>query len=147
MPVLNVENAYTVLTLSGAGVAPYSARGVSQSLQPIAQASQLVRTINGELIDITPPQFRKYASTISCTDIEAPALGGIWPGMQLVVECVAELGVSGGTVDRPAVAGSTHTEEGITYYRPILTMLVRNFQQTTDEYGRQTSWTLDLEEV
>lgn len=144
---VDLPNAFTVLTLTGMGVAPYSARGLSQTLEPIPQATQVVRTINGELIDIAPAQFRKYRSTISCSDVDAPALSGIWPGQTLTVSCIAELGSISGAIERPAVAGSTRTEDGVTYYRPILTMRVTNFSQTTDEYGHVTSWTLTLEEV
>lgn len=147
MPVNNVTNAWTLLTLTGMGVAPYSARGCSQSLEPIAQAARMARTVNGTLVDISVPQFRKYKSSISCADQKAPTLAGIWPGMILTVECIAELGVGDGTPDRDAVADSTYTDGGITYFRPVLTMAVVNFSQTTDEYGAQTSWTLDLEEV
>lgn len=147
MAVTSVENAYTLLTLSGVGVAPYSARGLSQSLEPISQASQLVRTINGALIDISAPQFRKYRSSISCSDHQAPALSGIWPGMEVTVECVCELGIGDGSAERPAVTGSTYTDGGITYYRPVLQMRVTGFNQTKDEYGHVTSWQLDLEEI
>lgn len=147
MPVIAVENAYTLLTLTGIGVAPYSARGLSQSLEPISQAANMVRTVNGTLIDISAPQFRKYRSTISCSDQQAPPLAGVWQGKQVVVECVAELGVGDGTPDRDRVAGSTYTDGGIEYYRPILTMLVTNHSQTRDEYGAATNWTLELEEV
>lgn len=147
MPVLSVDNAYTLLTLTGIGVAPYSARGLSQTLTPISQSSQLVRTINGELISIAAPQFRKYRSSISCNDQQAPTLAGIWPGMTVTVECVCELGTGSGTPDRPAVSGSTYTDGGISYYRPVLEMRVVGFSQTKDEYGHQTSWQLDLEEI
>lgn len=147
MPVLNVENAYTLLTLTGVGVAPYAARGLSQSLEPISQAANFMRTINGSLVDISAPQFRKYKSTISCTDQTAPTLSGIWPGMVVTVECIAELGVGDGTSDRPAVSGSTRVDGGLTFFRPVLTMLVTGFSQTTDEYACQTAWQLELEEV
>ena len=63
-----------VLTLSGIGVPPYSARGASQTLEPIASSQQLRRTINGELIDISRAEFRKYRSTISCVDQQPPAV-------------------------------------------------------------------------
>ena len=62
-----------VLILSGIGVPPYSARGASQTLEPIQASQQLRRTINGELIDISRAEFRKYRSTISCADQLPPA--------------------------------------------------------------------------
>ena len=63
-----------MLTLSGIGVPPYSARGASQTLEPIQASQQLRRTINGELIDISRAEFRKYRSTISCVDQQPPAV-------------------------------------------------------------------------
>ena len=48
-----------MLTFSGIGVPPYSARGASQTLDPIQASQQLRRTINGELIDISRAEFRK----------------------------------------------------------------------------------------
>jgi len=137
----------TLLTISGMGVVPYSARGLTQSLTPIASAMQMRRTINGNLVDVSLPQFRKYSSTISGRDQKSPAIGGVWPGKTVTVECISELAVSGGSADRTAVTGSTYTEDGITYYRPVLTMLVVGYSVETDEYGAQVGWTLALEEV
>lgn len=137
----------TVLHLDIMGVPPYSARGLTQTLDPIQAAAQLHRTVNGTLVDFSGTQFRKYKSTISCNDQNAPALEGIWPGMTVVVDCVAELGyeTSTGGPSRPVVA--SRTEGDFTYYRPRLTMKVMNFTQSRDEYGHQISWVLELEEV
>lgn len=144
---VDLPNAYTVLTLTGMGVAPYSARGLTQSLTPISAALHMRRTINGTLVDLGQAQFRKYRSTISGTDQKSPTVGGIWPGALLTVECIAELAVSGGSADRPAVTGSTYTDGGVTYYRPVLQMRVVGFSLDQDEYGAQVSWSLELEEV
>jgi hypothetical protein len=45
----------------------------------------LRRTINGELHDLSLPQFRKYRSTISCTDKSIPAIDGVFPGTEVTV--------------------------------------------------------------
>ncbi len=139
----------TELVISAMGVPPYSARGLTQSLEPIQASASMRRTINGTLRDISQPQFQKYKSTISCNDQDAPALEGYWPGMQVVVDCVAELSylTHSAAPDRPVVAGSSREVAGFTFYRPQLTMLITNFQQTKDEYGAATSWQLELEEV
>ena len=42
----------TELVISGIDIAPYSARGLTQTLEPIRQSQQLRRTVNGVLIDI-----------------------------------------------------------------------------------------------
>jgi hypothetical protein len=138
-----------VLTLSGIGVPPYSARGTSQTLEPIGSSQQLRRTINGELIDISRAEFRKYRSTISCVDQQPPAVDGVWPGQVLMVGCISELSyrTAGGAPARPVVAGSSRTEGDYTSYRPSLTMRVVSFNQDTDEYGAEVSWSLQLEEV
>jgi hypothetical protein len=144
----------TLLVLSGPGVAPYSARGLTQTLTPIGAAANNRRSINGDLLDLSQPQFRKYASSISCADQLAPALDGVWPGMTLTVDCVAELSykTSGGSPSRPIVdvassEEATRTEGAYTYYRPRLTMKVMAHNQQEDEYGRVVQWSLELEEV
>lgn len=137
----------TLLVLSGMGIAPYSARGLTQTLQPIAQAAQQRRTVNGDLVDLSAAQFRKYRSTITCTDQNAPQLEGIWPGVELVVDCVQELSFETMTGAPAREAAATREQDGVTWYRPRLTMLVTDFQVQTDEYGAAVGWTLSLEEV
>lgn len=138
-----------VLTLSGIGVPSYSARGASQTLEPIQASQQLRRTVNGELIDISRPEFRKYRSRISCSDQQSPAVDGVWPGQVVTVGCISELSylTAGGSPARTPVTGSSRTEGAYTVYRPSLTMRVVSFSQDTDEYGAETSWSLELEEV
>lgn len=139
----------TLLVLTGIGVTPYSARGLTQTLEPIPGSVALRRTVNGALIDVSAPQFRKYQSTISCTDQQAPALNGVFPGLQVTVDCVAELAyaTSGGSPDRTVVPGSSRTEDAFTFYRPRLVMIVTGYRTTTDEYGAAVGWQLDLEEA
>jgi len=141
--------ALTVLDLSVMGVSPYSARGLTQTLDPIAPSSQLRRTVNGDLKDLSAPQFRKYVSAISCTDQNVPALDGIWPGMELIVDCAVTLSfqTNSGTPQRPAVPGSERTEGEFTIYRPRLVMRVVSYTVQEDEWGASISWTLNLEEV
>lgn len=141
----------TLLTISSFGNMIYQARGLTQTLEPIGAASQLERTINGVLVDLSAPQFRKYQSKITVGDeVEHPPLDNIWPGQEVIVQCAIQLvypvGRSGSPL-RPAVSGSTFTENGFVFYRPVLTMRVRSFEQHLDEWKRQVGWTLDLEEV
>lgn len=141
-------NAFTLLEMTGIGVPPYSARGVSQSLAPIEQAAHIVRAINGALLDLSYVPFQKYRSTISCEDQTPPAVDGVWPGKLVTVHCVAELCVvEGGTPARPVAYGSTRTEAGWTFYRPVLEMMVLAFNTETDEYGAAIGWSMDLEEA
>lgn len=139
----------TLLEISGPGIADYSARGATQTLDPIDASAVMARTVNGALIDLSPPQMRKYKSSIRCNDTETPALDGIWPGMLLTVNCIAELGykTAGGTPGRTAVAGSSRTSGSWSYFRPQLSMRVVNYSVSRDEYGAMTDWSLDLEEA
>ena len=138
----------TLLVLSGIGVPDYSARGLSQTLEPIEASASLRRTINGTLKDLSFAQFRKYKSTISCQDQEPPAVDGVWPGHVVTVDCVAELSYpAGGSPARAVVAGSARTEGAFVFYRPQLEMLVTSFSVNRDEYGAAVQWQMDLEEV
>jgi hypothetical protein len=139
----------TLLEISGPGIADYSARGATQTLDPIDASAVMARTVNGALIDLSPPQMRKYKSTISCNDTETPALDGVWPGMLLTVDCIAELGylTAGGAPGRSVVTGSSRVSGAWTYYRPQLSMRVVNYAVSRDEYGAMTDWSLNLEEV
>jgi hypothetical protein len=132
----------TLLVLS------YSARGLTQTLEPIQAAANNRRSINGKLKDLSQVQFRKYSSTISCADQLAPALDGIWPGQLLTVDCVAELSykTAGGSPSRTVVTSSSRVEGAYTYYRPRLTMRVMAYSESEDEYGRVVQWSLQLEE-
>jgi hypothetical protein len=139
----------TLLKISGVGMSPYAARGLSQTLSPIEQAKNVRRTINGESIDLSAEQFRKYASVITGNDQMPPGVDGIWPGHIVEVECISELQyvTIGGSASRPKVASSERTEDIYTYYRPILDMRVLDFDISTDEWGAQVGWTLTLEEI
>lgn len=139
----------TVLTITGFGLTPYSARGIQQTLEPIPESSAMRRTVNGALVDISAPEFRKYRSVISCEDMNVPAIDGVWPGQQVTVACACELSyaTSGGSPARTVVSGSSRTEGDFTFYRPQLTMRIVNFNEALDELGAMLSWQLELEEV
>lgn len=130
------------------GIPPYSARGLSQTLTPVPASQQLRRTINGALVDFSSSQFRKFQSTISGSDQDPPALNAVWPGTELVVDCICEIAYesSTGGPDRQEVAGSIREADSFTFYRPQLTMKVVNFTMQKDEWGAQVSWSLELEE-
>lgn len=141
----------TVLVLTGSSVigTQWAARGLKQSLKPIGGAGQLERTVNGELIDLSETQMRKFASTISGEDVYSPALNAVWPGDELTVDCIVELAylTATGSADRTVVSGSSRVEGDYTYYRPQLTMRVMDFNVEEDEWGKVVSWQMDLEEV
>lgn len=127
----------------------FASRGIRQSLNTIGAAKAYRRTINGTLIDYSQAQFRKYTSSVTCSDQVPPAMDGIYPGATIVVKCASELSyvTAGGAADRTVVAGSSRTEGAFTYYRPQLTMLVTDFSLEFDEWGATVGWSLSLEEV
>lgn len=104
----------TVLVLSGIGIVPFSARGLSETLAPIDQGSQIRRSVNGALTDLSLTAFRKYRLTISGSDMQPVALNGVWRGQAVTVSCITELakavtlvaGAASTVLDRPFVAGS-----------------------------------------
>lgn len=140
----------TLLRLAPIDIPPYSAKGISESLQPISASSFAKRTVNGELIDLSSSQFRKYSVKLSCTDMDFPALAGVWPGQILTVDCITELvelTSTGAVPERTAVSGSERTANGFSYYRPQLSMMVIDYQTSFSEWEAEMNWTLELEEV
>ena len=137
----------TRLTSTGL-ITPYSARGLQQTLQPLAQESSLRRTVNGELVDLTLPGFRKYISQIRATDQAVPALNGVWVGVEVTVDCIVELAylTSGGSADRPVVPDSSRVDGAWTFYRPRLVMRIVDHQVDFDEWNAVVGWSLQLEE-
>ncbi len=143
------DNDFTLLVLEGdvIGITPYSARGLTQTYAPIAQAADLKRSINGTLRNRGAPQFKKYSTKITCSDVAAPAFDGAFPGDPVTVSCVFEFSYPvGGTPTRTAVSSSERTDGSFNYYRPVFNCLVTNFSQQLDEYGAVVGWELDLEE-
>lgn len=138
----------TLLVLSGMGVPRYSARGVTQTLEPIEQAAHLERSINGQMIDFSYEPFRKYKTQITGSDQRPPACSGLWPGKLITVDCVVELSaVESLPPERTPVEDSVYTEEGFTFYRPRLTMIVMSFSVDADEWSAGIGWNLVAEEV
>jgi hypothetical protein len=142
----------TLLVLLNIGVPFYSARGLTQTLTPIQairnNKNNLRRTIGGTLLDLTPPQFLKYGSRISATDVAPPAINGVFPGTTITVECVAELAYAvGGSPTRPEVSGSSVTANGFVFYRPVLAMMVVDLSESFAEWQGENNWFIDLEEV
>ena len=134
---------------------PYSARGLTQTLAPIGPSGRsggadmwLRRDINGNLIDVADPNWRKYSSEISCRDTETPCLDGAWLGMTAIVSCACELSIpTGGIPGRPVVSGSMRTEGADTFYRPQLVMMIADIKNEFREYEATYAWAVSLIEV
>jgi hypothetical protein len=137
----------TLLKINALGIPPFSARGLKQTLTPIQQASQNRRTVNGDLKDVSFDGFKKYASTITGSDQNPPAVDGIWPGLSVEVECISELSylTSVGAPARPIVTGSSRVSGSFTFYRPKLQMRIMSFNVDTDEWDAVVGWSMALE--
>ena len=147
-----VEKYETLLVISGVDLPPWSCFGIEQSLVPLAQQVQAVRTVNGNLLNLAGDQFNgKYASEISCSDrTRVPALDGVYLGQVVTVDCVIELAYldgSGATPTKDVVPGSSRTEGDYVFYRPRLEMMIIDHQVSFNEAGVEVGWSLTLEEV
>ncbi|MGB0934828.1 MAG: hypothetical protein ACPGXY_02055 [Alphaproteobacteria bacterium] len=164
----------TELKISGVGFPSWSARGCQQTLTPI-RPDVLHRTVNGDLHYVGKPSYHKYTSVVTCEDKVAPAMNAAWRGSKLTISClpflwqqasgrsaelsrlpVAESIVvidgAGQIVQDCEIRGTTVTlprqiADGYVKYRPILQMLLTDFQVHQDEWGKKLGWKLSLEEV
>lgn len=144
-----MSNPNTVLAITGLNIPPYAARGLVETLSPIPAASQLERTVTGELIDLSVESMQKYQVVITGDDLQPPGYNGLHVGTLVTVDCISEMAylTSGGSPDRTVVPGSSRTEGDYTFYRPRLSMRVAGFQMTRDEWSKRLTWVLSLEEV
>ncbi len=126
----------SLLSLTGPGfdLSKWALRGVTADLQPLEQSAQIERDVNGNAMDLSAPEFHKYALTISCSDQESPGFAavssesdGIWPGTLVTVALPPQLG-SVGPIE-------------------LDMMVTKPWRESRDEYGALTAWQLDLEEV
>jgi hypothetical protein len=139
-----------IIPLSGANalwLTPYAARGASQTIKQIGGSDNLRRTVIGTMINLAPPWFHQYESTVTCKDVNAPCLDDAWRGMHVELHCCSELSYTGSTPHRPVVPGSTRTEGAITFYRPILICMVMDIDPRFEEYEGQWTWRVDFQEL
>jgi len=155
-------------------ITPFSARECTQTLTPIPQGI-MRRTVGGELKCLSGHGHQKFKSLIRCKDKASPSFDGIWQGALLKITCIQSLTQTVPTrimdiqLDRESVdhhlfdtSGKewaiqlpnsrwvsipTDFPGGFITYRPILSMMVRNYTLETDEWGLSVGWTLELEEA
>lgn len=77
-----------LLQRDGSSVALYfppgSARGIQASVDQV-YPGELRRTVNGDLVDLTRAQLRKYRVSLSATGQALPDLRGLWRGQIVTV--------------------------------------------------------------
>ncbi len=121
----------TLLAITGITIPDYAIRGLTLDLQLVTASDGLRRSVNGELLDLTAPQFRKYSATLSCEDQDVPTLTDIWQGQIVTVTCIPGVGpvndASGGTL--------------------TLNMMVSNWTTSRAEWDSLTNWTIELLEI
>ena len=139
----------TLLVLSGIAMVDWAARGLTEDLSPIGEADGLARSLNGTLLDLSDGTRCKLKASWRCSDIKAPALNGIWPGLAVTVDCITEFSylTAGGTPFHSVVPGSSRTDGDFTFYRPRLAMRITAYSKSADEWNATTGWSLQAEEV
>lgn len=123
-------NNTTLLSIDGISFSDYATRGITCTVRPEPNGN-LERDWNGNLVDLTIENFRKYQVSISCTDQEAPPFSDVWKGSgPYTVSLVPEVGIF-------------NTTDPIM----VLSMYVDDWNISRDEYGAETGWQLDLREA
>lgn len=116
--------SWTLLAITGIDLGNYSTRDLQVEVAPIA-LGELARDVNGNLVDMTLESFRKYAVTLTCTDVEAPDLVGVWRGKQVTLSLIPDMGLDEGT-DGPM----------------NLTMMVDSWQSGRRERLAESAWSI-----
>lgn len=70
----------TRVELSGVIFPPGSDLNISEGLSPIAQAADMRRTVNGDLLNVARPVLRKRRLTLGASDMRPAGLGHLFPG-------------------------------------------------------------------
>lgn len=146
-----VSSGTILVMYSPLGLPLYSARDLEQTLEAIPERDQAERNINGNLVDLNiPGLFEKYISNITCTDMHAPMIDGVWQGDTVVIDCCCELPFPMyGTPSRPlATNTSVRTDAGGTnFYYPKITFMIRSIKFGFKEYPHKYNWAIGVEEV
>jgi hypothetical protein len=167
----------TVLSISSLGFPIFSARGCTQTLEPIAQDHHFFRNIHGDLI-FNGSHSKKYKTRIQCKDHYPPATDQLRIGDMVEVSCISILSqtYTGNSVQnlsvplqKKPVLGSIHISSGdaeipfewdgksliftcsferiLISYRPILIMRFLGYSFSTLEWDMKTEWSMTFEEV
>lgn len=142
--------ADTVLVISGQGMPPFAIRGIKEKLDPIDQAKNMRRTVNGVMKNVAAAQFRgKYRIHLNCTDMDSPAFDALKVGDEVTISCITELCylTAGGSPAKTVVSGSSRVDGAYTWYRPEIPMTITGKSQDTGEWEATAGWTLDAEET
>jgi len=115
----------TDLVITGVTIPECAARGMVEEIGLIAQAAQVKRTVNGTLVDLSDPNFRKRKWRISGSDMSFPDFSSAWPGMSVSVTTTSTI-------------GSGHLS---------ISGRLLDWTATYNEWDAATTWTMDVEEI
>lgn len=122
----------TLLSINGLEFTEYDARSISVQLRP-EQNGTLERDWNGNSVDLTRVQFRKYQVGISCSDdLYGPPFADVWRGSgPYTVRLIPDL-----------VGNADDTDNILT-----LSMYVDDWNVDRNEWGAETGWQVELREA
>lgn len=153
-----VHSSGSILVLySPMGLPFYSSRDLDQTIEAIKEKDQSERNLNSNLVNLSiPGLFEKYITRITCTDMNAPMIGGVFQGAQVVIDCCCEIGFPASIADadvptliRPLATNTSIRNDGngTKYIYPKLTCLMRGVSYGFKEYPHKYNWALNFEEV
>ena len=142
-------SAYSKLDLVEIGIPPYSTDEIEIEFGPIPAATYQRRDLNHKLHNLASNKARLYRLVISGRSVAPPAFASLWPGDILTVHVPKEVcrETTSDDLNRSAVSGSQYTEDGFTFYRPLLTMMVEECPQSFIERTVEENWILSLNEL
>lgn len=131
-----------------------SHRGIRQEIAPIANG-RIRRKLSGRAYSTARDQFNVFRTTVFFEDVWPPALGGLWVGQQVIIDCAVMLPqpqLVGSTPIRPAVPGTLRyydSEMGEVLagdpsatwfnYCPRLSVFVESWSLNEEEWGAISS--------
>lgn len=163
----------TILTVTGVGLPPLSARQCTQILEMVP-LGKLCRTVNGKLLYTGDKMHQKYTTLIKGADKHPAGFDALQRGQHVQVGCIQRLWQEGSSaviqLGRPAVEGSILVmdvqqkllsfiqeeptvirilveEKAYISYRPILEMCLTEMNLSTIEWESGSEWYLRLEEI
>ena len=154
----------TKLAIAETAIVPASMRGLKGDIQPIDNGP-IIEMEDWSLRDMTDPAGRLFEGTLTCTDLRAPPVWGMWKGQILNIDFPDDVYESLALVPvqlRPHAAGSLHyldadeafevpaNDPRATFrvYRPKLRiMIVEPWKVDFDEWEATNAFTLKWKEA
>lgn len=120
----------TLLRIDSIDFVDWAVRGITMTIEPIDQDAQFARDCRGELVHLSPPQFRKHKFSIQCTDQAAPDFTDVWGGHVVNIDCIPNM-------------GEVNSTDGVLSFRAM----VMKRRVSGEEYAASVAWQLDGEEI